>query len=185
MGSYWDPRRDRVFILSFLPITELHKIQSVCRQWKTSSMILLNDHHSKFTSRVKLYATILAYSIEQDREKGEFNFDDDEPILCCDLWKTESNDPIFEKYGYMYMDDDELWEESNKEERQNSIMEYLEGERYEYPYDGEDEDFKVKCAVCKNNGFLPVMVRYTATRKNQRTESSYIFLDMGLFVENV
>lgn len=57
---------------------------------------------------------------------------------------------IYFKYGHMYIHDDEVWEESNKEERHNSIMEYLEGEMYEYPYDG---DFEVKCGVCGNNPF--------------------------------
>ena len=201
-------------ILSFLPVTTLFQIQSVCKSWKIMTEAILRVHHNKFTARVKLYSVIIKNKIVEE----DYPWPEDANYLLSSKLDVVSNDnPIYIKYK---QEDKQEYETSNQENTiheedtqeegvdEENTQEYeidtqekgvdeentdedgvdedtpkleqfiniktcLEGETYEYSYDDNVSDFKINCAVCNTEAFLPVMVKYTATSKDFRDRRNY------------
>lgn len=189
------PEELQSLMLSFLPISSLFQIQSVCKLWQKLSTQILDFHHNKFTSRIKLYSVILR-NRQNDDDCWFEQYENGQPMLASELEHVNKEDSIYPKYrsldiNYDYTEEDYQDNEQNNEEDYQDNEDYndneepcqacyhsqfLEGTVYEYPYEDDNiSDIKLKCYVCNQTAFLPVMVKYTATFKDRRSDSRYYF----------
>jgi len=140
-------------ILSFLPITTLFVVKSVCVLWKNIATKVLDIHHSKFTCRIKLYSEIISKRSPPCIEPWKAD-----EVLCEKLYKIVNDNPVLDKI-IPASNISDFCEPHTKSTIDTNI--YLEGLTYEYPYDlVELSDIKLRCLVCQEDAHLPVMISY-------------------------
>lgn len=154
-------------ILTQLPITILLEIKTTSKLINILSNNILQIHNNKFAQRVKLYIETIKLAEENKSDENSIWYDHFSFVFSQSLRKLSceiNNENKLDYYNLL---------EHNITNDYDNQSEYLEGQLYEYNYDNQSVD--INCDVCKKKAFLPLLIKYTATIKDRRSDRRSYF----------
>lgn len=129
----------------------------------------LSQHTDK--DSISKYLEAEEYSDEDYSYEEEYSDEDDH--YEQHQTKNDKYSQGEEYEGDHSYDEENYYEQHQTENCEDSDVEYLEGKRYEYPYGEDCHHLQIECDVCNNEAFLPVMIEYTATKKDRYDHREY------------